>query len=128
MSQGKAAYVEPSIDTIEASQTLPDLIGPARLDRLPPHGGRVREVIWMNLVSGPPMFQILERLAEVFQGRLVDAFDFPSRGHDGNRGRNAVHDQTEIQLRILSPVFRNFIAWCVVGTGGGVVHVFLPTC
>lgn len=60
----------------------------------------------MNRVAGPPTFQILERLAEVFKGRLVEAFDFTKCRHNRNRGRDAVNEQTEIKLANLEYFLR----------------------
>src|SRR5215469_12917974 len=81
----------------------------------------------MDRITDQKMFQILERLAEVFEGWLVDAFDFPSRCHDRSRGRNAIKDQTEIKLRFLSPPpLADALSWRSVGNGGGRHDVFLP--
>src|SRR6266436_713881 len=58
----------------------------------------VLQVIRMNDVGGLPTFQLLECLVEIFEGRLIDALDFTGRCGDGDRRRDAVHDETKTKI------------------------------
>jgi hypothetical protein len=58
-SQGKAAHFEPTVDTIEASQALLNVVGLAVLDCLHPNLDCVGTVIWMDGIAGTPLFKIL---------------------------------------------------------------------
>src|SRR5215472_12288302 len=89
-SQGKAAHFEPTVDTIEASQALLNVVGLAGLDCLHPYLDCVWKIVWMNHIAGVPIFQIFQRLAEVLKIQFVDGFDFPRWRHDCNGCRNAV--------------------------------------
>ena len=52
-------YAEPTVDTIEASQALLNVVGLAGLDCLYPYLDCVGKVIWMNGIAGTPLSQIL---------------------------------------------------------------------
>src|SRR5258708_1353578 len=58
----------------------------------------VLQVIRMNDVGSLPTFQLLECLVEIFEGRPIDALDFTGRCGDGDRRRNAVHDQAKTKI------------------------------
>src|ERR1700722_16127066 len=96
ISQREAVDMEPAVDAIGAAVAAFDFIAIAGFDRLPPHRDDVREIIRMNGVGGRPAFQVIESLAEIFQGQLIDEFNFAGCRRDGDGSRNAVNDQSKI--------------------------------
>ena len=55
-SQGKAPHFEPTVNTIEASQALLNIVRLAGLDCLRPYLDCLGKVIWMNCIAGTPLF------------------------------------------------------------------------
>src|SRR5688572_26094239 len=50
----------------------------------------------MRLAARPPVLQLLQRLAEVLEGRTVDEFDLAARRKGCDESWNAVHDQPRL--------------------------------
>ena len=50
----------------------------------------------MNCVAGTPLFQLVERAAEVVEYLLIDEFDLAPRRHERNQAGDRVHDQAKL--------------------------------
>src|SRR5262245_32145712 len=98
ISQWKAENGEPAVDAISAPVTALNTVRMARRVCLALRGDRVLEVIRMDYIGGLPAFQLLERLAEVFEGWSIQGLDFAGRCRDRDRDGNAFHDQAKTKL------------------------------
>ena len=79
IAQGQAENVEPAVDPISATMAALNVVRLARFVCLHQRVDCVLQVIRMNDVGGLPTFQLLECLAEIFEGGLIYALDFTGR-------------------------------------------------
>src|ERR1043166_9020328 len=98
ISERKAADIEPAVDPISAAVSALYVVRTARLVSPLLRRNGVLKVIGVNDVGGFPTFQLLECLAKVFEGWLVNGFDFTSRCCDCHWNRNAVDYQLETKF------------------------------
>src|SRR6267142_2567220 len=90
---GNPTILKPTIRAVEASDARLDVIWLTRCDCLSKELGDAREVIRMNRIAGPPLLQLLECPAGVFDEFVVDGVDATCRCQDGDHTRHAAHDR-----------------------------------
>ena len=98
ISQWEAENVEPAVDAISAQVPALNVVGTASFVCLPLGGDRVLKVIRMDYVGALPTFQLLERLAKVFEGWSIQGLDFTGWCRDRDWDGNAFHDQAKTKL------------------------------
>ena len=87
------AELKPAIDAVEASKPRLKVDRVTGIER-PCQGFNVsRKIIGMNRAVGFPVCEFVQRLAEVAEELLVEAFDFATRPEDRDKARNGVDDQ-----------------------------------
>src|SRR6266436_3647881 len=106
IAQGEPADLKPSIYAVEASNPFLDLGGSARRHDLAYELNDARKILWMNGVAGPPLFQLFQRPAAVFEDLVIDAFDLTGRGQGCDQAGNTVHDQARLALAFEEGRFR----------------------
>ena len=113
----QAGGVEPSINTIETTQTMVKMVRFPGFERTLPGSDRALPIIGMNRITGGPtlpergpsrILQIFERPAEVFLRAFVNELDLTARGHGSYQRRDAVHERREHVL--IDPVCDPL--WC----------------
>ena len=92
IAKRKAAVLEPAIDAVRPPESLHDLVWTAGGDRLCEDLDDVRKILGMNGVVRPPLLQLLERLAGVFEDLAIDDFDVTGRGQECDQTWNVVDD------------------------------------
>src|SRR5262249_4509631 len=96
--QRNATDVEPAIDAVSAAMAALDIVRRALSVRIQLRADRPAEVVRVGDVGGLPALQLLECLAEVGEGSLIETFDLACRRCHRDRNRNAVDDQLKIEL------------------------------
>ena len=62
----------------------------------------------MHSVAGPPLFQLFQRPAAVFEDLVIDVFDLTGRGQGCDQAGNTVHDQARLALAFEEGRFCSF--------------------
>src|SRR4051812_25621475 len=88
VSQWKAAYVEPAVDTIGAPDTVFNVVGMPGFYRADPPRLHHRQIIRMYKWS--PVCQFLKGPARIVQNSLIDEFDLASCSHRAKEAGNGI--------------------------------------
>jgi hypothetical protein len=75
ITQRQAKDVVPAVDAVSATVAALDVVRMALLVCLQLSGDCPLEIVRMDDLGGLPAFQLLECLAEVVEGQLIEAFD-----------------------------------------------------
>jgi hypothetical protein len=92
ISEREATDIEPAVGPISTAVATLDVVCGTGLVGLLLRRNRVLKIIRMDDIGSFPTSQLLECLAEVFKGWLVDCFDFTGGCGDGYGDRSAVDD------------------------------------
>src|SRR5262249_49260084 len=92
------ANLKPSIDTIETPDAFDDFVWISRFHRIGDDRNIARQVIGVNGVVRPPLFQLFQRPAAVREYLLIETLNGTGRRQRSHETRNAVHDQTRLAL------------------------------
>jgi hypothetical protein len=89
--------VKPAVYAIRSALAVLTLVGLSGFDRPPPGGYYASTVVRVNDIASSPTFQILDRLAEVFQYLIVDEFNLTCLIHDSDKRWNSIDDLTKME-------------------------------
>ena len=79
IAKRKSARLKPAVDAIERRARYFELEGVTGRDRMREDLDDARKILRMNRAVGPPVLQLLQRLAEVLEDLAVDEFDLTGR-------------------------------------------------
>src|SRR5882672_2260998 len=122
VAKGTPAYLKPSIDPIETSQTYLEFVWFAGSHRWYDHQDRAREILGVDHVARAPLLEFLQRPTAVLDDLGVDRLDLTGRRENRHQTWNAIDDQPRTMLAFAEgffcpPALGNLLGQLLIGRG-----------